>query len=116
MSLQIGVTSEPPLVGVEKLQPIPEIICEVNEDKDKIRENIEANVKLGLTQVRPYETQLEKTINLVCGGASLNDDKVYQHLLDAYLRGVKVITVNGAYKWCLDRDIRPSAQIVLDSR
>ena len=28
--------------------------------------------------------------------------KVYQHLLDKYLRGVKVITVNGSYKWCLD--------------
>ena len=39
---------------------VPEIICEVNEDKDKIRENIKANVKLGLTQVRPYETQLGK--------------------------------------------------------
>jgi hypothetical protein len=76
MTLQIGVNSEPPLVGVKKLHPIPEIICEVNEDKDKIRENIKANVKLGLVQVRPYETQLEKTISLVCGGASLNYDKV----------------------------------------
>ena len=73
MSLQIGVNSEPPLVGVEKLHPMPEIICEVNEDKDKIRENIKTNVQLGLPQVRPYETQWENTINLVCGGASLKD-------------------------------------------
>ena len=52
MSLQMGVNSEPPLVGVEKLHPVPEIICEVNEDKDKIRENIKSNVKLDLTQVQ----------------------------------------------------------------
>ena len=88
MSLQIGVNSEPPSVNVGKRFPIPDIICEVNEDKDKIRENIKSNVKLGLTQVRPYETQFEKTISLVCGGASLNDDKVYQNLLDTYLRGL----------------------------
>ena len=42
MSLQIGVNSEPPLVDVKKLHPIPEILCEVNEDKDKIRENIKS--------------------------------------------------------------------------
>ena len=112
----MGVISEPPTVGVEKRFPVPEIICEVNEDKDKIRENIKSNVKLGLSQVRPYETQWEKTINLVCGGPSLKDEQVYQYLLDKYLRGVRVITVNGSYKWCLDRDIIPSAQIVLDSR
>ena len=35
MSLQMGVNSEPPTVGVEKRFPVPEIICEVNEDKDK---------------------------------------------------------------------------------
>jgi hypothetical protein len=114
--LQLGVTTEPPSVKVGERCSIPEIVCEVNEDKDKIRENIKANVKLGLTQVKPYETQMGKTISLIGGGASLNDDKVYAHLLDTYLRGIKVVTVNGAYKWCLDRDIKPSAQIVLDSR
>ena len=40
MSLQIGVNSEPPVMEIKKLFPIPEIICGVNEDKDKIRENI----------------------------------------------------------------------------
>ena len=44
MSLQIGVNSEPPLIEVKKLFPIPEIICGVNEDKDKIRDNIEKNI------------------------------------------------------------------------
>ena len=100
--LQLGVSTEPPSVKVGERVSVPEIICEVNEDKDKIRENIKANVKLGLIQVKPYETQMEKTISLICGGASLNDDKVYQHLLDKYLRGRKMTTANGAYKWCLD--------------
>ena len=112
----MGVSSEAPSVNVEKLYPIPEIICEVNADKENIRENIKSNIKLGLPQVRPYETQWDVTINLVCGGPSLKDEKVYQYLLDKYLRGYKVITLNGSYQWCLDKDIRPSAQIVLDSR
>ena len=54
MTLQIGVHSEPPSVNINKLMPIPEIICEVNEDKSKIRDNIDKNIRLGLPQVRPY--------------------------------------------------------------
>ena len=48
MSLQFGVNSEPPSVEVNKLFPIPEIICGVNEDKDKIRDNINKSIRRGL--------------------------------------------------------------------
>ena len=41
----MGVNSEPPSIEVKKLHPIPEIICGVNEDKDKIRDNIRIEYK-----------------------------------------------------------------------
>ena len=37
----MGVNSEPPAVSIGNVRtPVPEIICGVNEDKDKIRDNI----------------------------------------------------------------------------
>ena len=45
MSIQIGVHSEPPSIEIKNLHPVPEIICGVNEDKDKIRDNIKKNIK-----------------------------------------------------------------------
>ena len=116
MSLQAGVRSTPPSVSVQKLVPMPEIICSLNEDKDKVRENIKLNIKRGLPQAEPFETQWDKVVGVVCGGASLKDEKNYSNLLDKYLRGMKVVTLNGSYKWCLDRNITPSAQVILDSR
>ena len=109
-----SIQGHPP--SLEVRLPVPEIKCSVNEDKGKIRDNIRINIQRGLPQIRPYDTQEGKVLNLVGGGSSLKEEKVYGHLLDTYLRGTKVVTVNGSYKWCLDRDIKPSAQIVLDSR
>ena len=71
MTLQIGVNSEPPSVQVKKLIPVPDIVCSVNEDKEKIRDNIKKDIKRGLSQVQPYETQWEKVVCLVLGGPTL---------------------------------------------
>jgi predicted phage-related endonuclease len=71
--LQLGVNTEPPSVEVGKRVPVPEIICDVNEDKDKIRENIKSNIQLNLPQVRPYETQWEKVVGIVLGGPTLKE-------------------------------------------
>jgi len=90
MSLQIGVNSEPPLIEVKKLFPIPEIICSVNEDKDKIRDNIEKNIKLGLPQVQPYETQWDKTVGIVLGGPTLKE--TFSDLSEKRKNGMSVIT------------------------
>ena len=112
--LKMGVSSEPPIVSVKKLSPVPEIICGVNEDKEKIRDNIEKNIKLGLPQVRPHETQWDKIICLALGGPTLKD--TFPDLLEKSKDGVPVVTVNGSYKYCMERGIRPSAFVMLDSR
>ena len=114
MTLQIGVHSEPPSVNINKLMPIPEIICEVNEDKSKIRDNIDKNIRLGLPQVRPYETQWEKVVGIVLGGPTLKD--TFPDLLEKRKNGMPVITVNGSHKYCMTGGLIPSGMIMLDSR
>ena len=113
-ALQMGVNSEPPAIEVKKLRPIPEIICGVNEDKDKIRDNIRINIKRGLPQVKPYETQWEKTIGIALGGPTLKD--TFPDLLEKRQNGMPVITVNGSHKYCMDNGLTPSGMVMLDSR
>ena len=112
--LSMGVASEPPSVAVQSLRPIPEIICSVNEDKEKIRDNIKKNIKRGLPQVRPYETQDGKVVGLVLGGPTLK--KTFPDLLKKRQNGMPVITVNGTHKYCMAGGLIPSAMIMLDSR
>jgi len=110
----MGVNSEAPSIEVKKLFPIPEIICGVNEDKDKIRDNIEKNIKLGLSQVRPYETQWDKTVGIVLGGPTLKE--TFPDLLEKRQNGMPVITVNGTHRYCITNGLTPSGMIMLDSR
>ena len=71
--LQSYTQSHPPSVAVRpKLIPVPEVICSINEDPENIRENIRTNIKRGLPQVEPYETQ-DKVVGLAVGGVTLED-------------------------------------------
>ena len=112
--LQIGVHSEPPSIEVNKLVPIPDIICGINEDTEKIRNNIRKNITKGLPQVQPYETQLDKTVGIVLGGPTLNE--TFPDLLEKKKNGIPVVAVNGAYKYCIKNGLSPSGMIMLDSR
>ena len=113
-ALQMGVNSEPPSIKVKKLHPVPEIICGVNEDKDKIRDNIKKNIQIGLPQVRPSETQWDKVVGLVLGGATLKE--TFPDLLEKRKNGMPVITINGSHKYCMAGGLTPSGMIMLDSR
>ena len=99
---------------IKKLFPIPEIICGVNEDKDKIRDNIKKNIQLGLPQVQPYETQWDKVVGLVLGGPTLKE--TFPDLLEKRKNGMPVITINGSHKYCMTGGLTPSGMIMLDSR
>jgi len=112
--LQLGVKTEPPSVEVGKRFSVPEILCEVNEDKDKIRENIKSNIQLNLPQVMPYETQWEKVIGIVLGGPTLKD--TFPDLLEKRKNGMPVITINGSHRYCMTGGLVPSGMIMLDSR
>jgi len=112
--LQLGVSTEPPSVKVGKRFSVPEVVCEVNEDKDKIRDNIKKNIQLGLPQVQPYETQWEKVVGLVLGGPTLKE--TFPDLLEKRKNGMSVVTINGSHKYCMAGGLTPSGMIMLDSR
>ncbi len=78
-----------------------------------MREQVRASIRRGLPQVMPHAPNPDSAI-LVCGGPSLKDAE--QDLVRAVWAGGKVVTVNGAYGWCLERNIRPAATVMLDAR
>jgi len=90
-----------------------EIQGSINTTDDVIREHIAHSIRLGYPQIKPQGVQMDR-VCLVGGGPSLED--TFDELKDLYFSGAKVVTVNGAYRWCLEHNIRPSAQIVLDAR
>jgi hypothetical protein len=109
--LRMGVASEPPSISVGKRHPVPEIICGVNEDKEKIRDNIKKNIQLGLPQVQPYETQWDKVVGLALGGPTLKE--TFPDLLEKRQNGMPVITVNGSHRYCMAGGLIPSAMVML---
>jgi hypothetical protein len=85
----------------------------INTPDAQLAANVAHSIRLGYPQLRPQAAQGER-VCLVGGGPSLADTE--QELIDLYFAGAKVVTTNGSYHWCLERNIRPSAQIVLDAR
>lgn len=98
------------LFDPEKLYPF-EPKGECNTADDVILDRVRANIRRQLPQVQPF-AQNGQTALLVCGGPSLDE----KELVEAYWDGGKVVAVNGAYRWCIDRNIKPSAFIMLDGR
>lgn len=85
----------------------------LNVEEGLIRDNVSHNIKLGFQQVVPHNTS-DVEVMLVGGGPSLarNIEKVRE----LRNKGVKLIAMNNAYKFCLDHDIKPSALIIVDAR
>lgn len=85
----------------------------INTEDAQLVENMKHSMRLGYPQVKPQPSQKDRVV-LVGGGPSL--ESTLPELRELYFAGAKVVTLNGAYQWCLDRNIRPSAQIVLDAQ
>jgi SAM-dependent methyltransferase len=85
----------------------------LNVSDDEIYNNVLANLRLNLQEVCPHDTQ-DIEIMLLGGGPSLMDfeTEIRRQRND----GMYAITTNGSYNWCLERNIKPSAQIVVDGR
>lgn len=64
-------------------------------------------------QVTPHETN-DAEVMILGGGPSIAafEDDIRAKRAD----GIKVVTLNGAYKWALDRDLGPVTQIMVDAR
>jgi uncharacterized Rossmann fold enzyme len=84
-----------------------------NTTDEVILEQVKINIRRQLPQVQPYMINHEVAV-IVGGGPSLKETE--KELLDCYWRGGKIVALNGAYRWCIERNIKPSACIVLDAR
>lgn len=89
----------------------------VNTPPDVILAQVEQNIRRGLPQACAHPPN-DQTVVLVCGGPSLamTEKDLVKEVWGDGVRGGKVVAVNGAYNWCLDRNIRPSAFVMLDAR
>lgn len=84
-----------------------------NTPDDVILGQIQHAIRQGHPQIWRQQEQPQR-IALVGGGPSIND--TLPELVALVREGALLITVNGAYRWCLDHNLHPHGQIVLDAR
>lgn len=99
--------------GMQVLEGVELVGGRVNVDDAQILENIRSAIRRGHPQVKPQHVQADP-VALVCGGPSL--ESTVDELREAVAAGAKIVTVNGAYRWCIERNFVPSMQIVMDAR
>jgi len=97
----------------KEVQPLEFGPASLNIPDEELRAQVNENIRRGLPQAQPYGPSLE-TVLLVCGGPSLAYTE--RELVQAYWRGGKIVTVNATYQWCIDRNLKPSATVMLDAR
>lgn len=91
-----------------------ELKGDINIDTTALVENINAAIRLGYPQVWRTGGMNPGRVAIVGGGPSLNQTEA--ELVQLYHEGAKVIALNGAARWLMERNIRPSAHIILDGR
>ncbi len=85
----------------------------MNTGEAQLLENIASSIRRGHTQWRPGAIRPER-ICLVGSGPSLID--TLDELREAVWNGAILVTMNGAYHWCIEHGLRPQTQIVMDAR
>lgn len=85
----------------------------MNTDDAALLENIKFSVRLGHPQMRTWPVRGDR-VCLVGSGPSLTE--TLPALREAVWDGAKLVTLNGAYHWCIDHGLKPDTQIVMDAR
>jgi hypothetical protein len=91
-------------------------VMRINQSEEVVLRNMRDNIARQLPQLTFMEGQPSQHLAIVGGGWSLNDPKVFQELREVYFEGAKLVALNGAGNWLMERNMRPSLQFVLDSR
>lgn len=99
--------------GVLKVIDGVEMSGKVNVDDEQLLANIRSAVRRPHPQVKPQGANYDR-IALVGGGPSLKDTE--GELVELIKQGAKLVTMNGAYQWCIERNLFPKSQIVMDAR
>jgi len=88
--------------------------CElINTTADQVADNIRENSKLDFPSIMPHERQ-DTEVMLVGGGPSLLDFK--DEIIEQREAGMPLITTNGAYNLMIRWGLKPSLQMIIDSR
>jgi hypothetical protein len=85
----------------------------MNTAEDQILANIQSSIRRGYPQMRTGPNRGER-ICLVGSGPSL--DSTLPELRQLVWDGANLVTLNGAYHWCIAHNLRPNTQIVMDAR
>jgi 6-hydroxymethylpterin diphosphokinase MptE-like len=85
----------------------------LNVEEAEIHAHIQQNIRLGHPQVQQCPVKADH-LCLVGGGASLEDTE--HELVNRLFAGAKLITMNGSYQWAIQRNLRPSTQVIVDAR
>lgn len=102
----------------------------LNSTMEQIRENVTMNTgkqmligygsegeaitdEFQWQQVSPHMTNMQEVM-ILGSGPSLAKSK--DLIFELQARGVKIITLNGAYNWCVEQGIGPCNQVVVDAR
>jgi hypothetical protein len=76
--------------------------------------NVKENIKGEWLQAEPYQPSDLVEVAIIGGGWSLESQLPEIRRLKE--QGVKIVTLNGAYKWALDHNLGPVTQIMVDAR
>jgi hypothetical protein len=95
------------------LQVLTDLPGTVNTPEATILEQIRHSVRLQHPQVYPQPEHGHRAV-LVAGGPSIGEQE--GAIVEAAWSGAHLVTVNGAYQWCLARNLKPTIQIVLEAR
>jgi hypothetical protein len=85
----------------------------MNTAEDQILANIKSSIRRGYPQMRTGPNRGER-IALVGSGPSLAS--TLPELRQLVWEGANLVTLNGAYHWCIEHNLRPNTQIVMDAR
>ena len=86
---------------------------QVNVEDEVLLANVRHAIRLPYPQVRPQAVN-DNRVALVGGGPSLKDTE--GELIELLQHGAKLVTLNGAYQWCIKRNLFPKTQVVMDAR
>jgi hypothetical protein len=85
----------------------------MNTAEQQIVANIQSSIRRGHPQMKTGPNRPER-ICLVGSGPSLKD--TLPELRQLLWEGAILVTLNGAYHWCIEHNLRPQTQIVMDAR
>lgn len=85
----------------------------LNITDDQLIAHVRHSIRLGYPQVRRQPANMDRVV-IVGSGPSLKTSE--KEIVALVHEGAKLVTLNGSYRWALDRNLRPSATIIMDGR